>query len=479
MNYNVGITSVGCYIPYNYIERSTIGKTWGDRGQIGCKAIANSDEDTVTMAVEASYECFRFIEKEKIDALYFASTSAPYSEKTHSTLISTACNLKNNIFTSDFAHSLRSSTMALRSAYNAVVAEGAGQALIVSSDMRNGYPKSVQEQLFGDAAAALTIGSEEVIATIDFFSSVNNEIVDMWRNTGDVFVRNAEGRFAQEKGYLESMINVTNQILEKSKLKQSDFKKVIFTSSDFKENFKAAKKLGFTDEQIQKNFVLEIGCCGTAQPILMLADALENSEPGDKILVASYGNGADAMILSVTEYARKLKNSKSVAKYLERRKEFKEYGRYLSFRGIIEANPGEDYKIPASTAMTWREQGTYLELKASKCTSCGKEIYPANRVCYNCHSKDKFEYVNKAEEITKLFTYSIDNLAGRSDDPVIIQSISEDKSGSRYYMNMTDFDAAKIEIDMELEFTFRKIHNLGNFVNYYWKLRPIRRKAVI
>lgn len=474
----IGITSVGCYVPYYYMERSSIGKAWGIKGQKGQKSMGNSDEDSITMAVEAAYECFRYVSREQIDALYFASTTAPYHEKTHSTLIATVCNLGEDVFVTDFAHSLRSSTMALHAAYSEVLSQSSRQVLVTAADMRNGYPKSVQEQLFGDAAAAITIGSDKVIAAIDHFSSVNNEIVDVWRNREDVYVRNAEARFALEEGYLDSMEKAIEAILNKSKIKAHEFKKVILSSAGFKDHMKLMKKFGFTNEQIQNNFVLEIGACGTAQPILMLVDAIENSNPGDKILLASYGNGADAIIFTVTDNIKKLNTAKSVNKYLENRKEFSDYGRFLSFRGIIEANPGEDYKIPASTAMTWREQGTYLKLNASKCKSCGNEIFPVNRICPNCRSKDDFEVINKTEEITKMFTYSIDNLAGRSDDPIIVQSVAEDKQGARFYMNMTDFDTEHVEIDMELEFTFRKIHNLGNFVNYYWKLKPLRRKLV-
>ena len=31
---------------------------------------------------------------------------------------------------------------------------------------------------------------------------------------------------------------------------------------------------------------------------------------------------------------------------------------------------------------------------------------------------------------------------------------------------------------MDVEFTFRKMHNLGNFPNYFWKVRPLRRETV-
>jgi hydroxymethylglutaryl-CoA synthase len=474
----VGITSIGAYIPYYFMNRNSISEAWGVRGIKGVRSIASVDEDSVTMSVEAALECFRYRERNEIESLFFASTTAPYSEKSHATLVSTVCDLKNDIFVADFNSSLRSATSALKAGYSEVLSGNSKEVLVTSADNRNAYPKSQQEQLFGDGAAAVTVGNKEVLATIDHVFSCQNEIHDMWRNRDDLYVRNAEARFAIDEGYNQSVAYAFNKILEKANLAVTDLNKVILTTPGMKENIKIAKKMGLMDDQIQDNFVANVGVLGAAQPLVMLVDALEHAQPGDKLLLIAYGNGADAFLLTVTEHIKKITQANSVRKYLDNRIEFKDYGRFLSFRGILEAVPGEDYKIPASTAQTWREQETYLKLYASKCKQCETQMFPINRVCIKCGSKDEFEKVNKSEEITKLFTYSIDNLAGRSDDPVIVQAISEDTDGTRIYLNMTDFNREKIDIGMDLEFTFRKIHNLGNFVNYYWKVRPIRRKRV-
>ena len=106
-------------------------------------------------------------------------------------------------------------------------------------------------------------------------------------------------------------------------------------------------------------------------------------------------------------------------------------------------------------------------------------MFPINRVCGNCGAVDDFIKVKNVEKITKLYTYSVDYLAGRSDDPIVIQAVMEDEQGTRFYMNMTDFAEEELAIGMELEFTFRKIHDLGDFPNYFWKVRPVRRKKAM
>lgn len=458
------------------MDRKTIAESWGGKGLKGSRSVASVDEDSVTMSVEAALECFRYKGRNEIDGVYFASTTAPYAEKSHATLISTVCDLRKDIFTADFNSSMRSATSALKAGYSEVLSGNSNEVLVTSADIRNAYPKSLQEQVFGDGAAAVTVGNKDVLATIDYVFSCQNEIHDMWRNQDDLYVRNAEARFAADEGYNQSVLYAFHKIVEKAELSVTDIKKVILTTPGMKENVKIAKKLGLREDQVQDTFTSTIGVLGVAQPLLMLVDALEQAEPGDKLVLVAYGNGADAFVLTVTDNIKKIKDANSLKKYLDNRAVFTDYGRFLSFRGIIEAVPGEDYKIPASTAQSWREQETYLKLYGGKCTECGTHMFPANRVCVQCGTVDQFEKVNKTEVFTKLFTYSIDNLAGRSDDPVIVQAITEDADKTRYYLNMTDFNKDQIAIDMDLEFTFRKIHNLGDFVNYYWKVRPIRRK---
>ena len=48
-----GIVAYGSYIPFNRLQRATIGATMESRGGKGERAVASYDEDSITMAVEA------------------------------------------------------------------------------------------------------------------------------------------------------------------------------------------------------------------------------------------------------------------------------------------------------------------------------------------------------------------------------------------------------------------------------------------
>lgn len=471
----VGIMAAGAYIPYFYIDRDTIAGAWNKKGMRGVRSMKNDDEDSVTMAVEAARSCIRFVDHERITGVFFSSVSAPYEEKSHAGIVAAACDLPRTLNTADVMGSLRGGTGAVKLAADAACVNPKEQSLVIASDCRNAYPNSRKEQLLGDAAAAVIIGSENLIATIDEYVAVSDEIVDVWRNSGERFVNWGESRFILDEGYTRSLSFAVNELLSKIEMQPSDFDKVILPAPDLREYLRLAKRLGFSPEQVQDPLLLEVGDCGTAQVLLLLAAVLERARPGDRLLIANYANGADAMALTVTEEILKKRAVTSVEALLSARREFKEYSRFLSYREICPTVESV-YNLKPSNAQTWREQDTFLRFKGSKCKRCKTEIFPANRVCHNCGSIDEYELVNLSDRTAAVYTFTLDELAGSDDDPVVGQVCANDEFGVRYYNTMTDFDPDEVAVGMELEFTFRKMNELGNFKNYYWKFMPVRVK---
>ena len=119
-----GITSYGAYIPIYRINRMTIYQAlgWLNPASLlpGEKAVANYDEDSITMSVAACMDCLNGVERESVDGLFFATTSAPYRERQNAGIIATALDLRPDIRTSDFTTSIKAGTGALISAYDAV-----------------------------------------------------------------------------------------------------------------------------------------------------------------------------------------------------------------------------------------------------------------------------------------------------------------------------------------------------------------------
>ena len=472
-----GIISYGAYIPLWRLSRDAIAEAWGSGSTGGERSVANNDEDAITMANEASIDCLTGMERENVDGLYFASTTSPFKEKECSTLVAAAADLGPEIITADFGNSLRAGTAAFRAALDAIAGGSAKSVLVAASDCRTGYPRSNYEQSFGDAAAALLIGNTAKPAvTIEGSYSISNELYDVWRLDKDTYVQSWEDRFIVEHGYTENMKKSISGLMKKQNISAQDISKAIFYAPTVRAQQGLARSVGLDAKtQLQDLLMSNIGISGCAHTLLMLVAALEEAKAGDKLLLASYGNGSDAFLLKVTDQIDKIKGGRRGVKGFLNSKKALNYTRYLSYRGLLEAQPGEPFRLYPAATVSWRERNWAIRMHGSKCNNCGTIHFPIERVCYKCQSKDNYQELRLSDKKAKVFTYTLDNLAGRSDDPTIPQLTVEFEIGNtRSYMTMTDCDPQEISVGMPTEMTFRRIYEGAGMYNYFWKCRPIR-----
>ena len=472
----VGISTFGSYIPYLRLDRGVISRIWGRPSIGGERSVANNDEDAITMAVEASRNCMGPQGMDLVEGLFFATTSAPYKEKMNASLIATAADLKREITTTDFAHSLRSGTGALKAAFDSAKSGSMANIVVVASDCRTGYPRSDQEQTFGDGAAAVMVSGENLAASFEGGYSISNEMMDVWRNPEDTFVRTWEGRFILGEGYLNHMKEVVSGFLSKYGLDPKMISKAVLPAPDVRSHKNLAKQLGFDmNTQMQDPLLSNVGHCGAAHPLLMLVNALEEASPGDLLLLANYADGADAMLFKVTDRIEKMKDHRSVKDYLSEKTLLSSYARFLSYKGLVETVPGEPFRLMPSATVSWRDRKGILRCHGSRCSACGKTTFPVQRVCYHCNAKDSFDEVPISHLQGEVFTFTLDNLAGRSDDPVVVQTIADlGKDKIRFYGMMTDCDPSEVKIGLPIDLTFRKIYDGAGMHNYFWKCRPVR-----
>ncbi len=308
-----GIVSFSAYIPFNRLSRAEIARAWGTAPQPGEKAVASYDEDSLTMAVAAAIDCAKGIDVASIGGIYFATTTAPYKEKQCAAAVANVLGLPKDAVTMDFAGSLRAGSNALKAAIDAVNSGAVQSILVCAADTRLGYPQGPYEMSLGDGAVALLIGNKGVMAEIDQFYSRYRDIQDIWRSDKDQFIRSAEDRFAMDEGYTASMTETISALLKKSSLMPKDFAKVSLYSPNARQLGAVAQRLGF-DTKIQVPDILHpaVGDTGSAMSLMRLIAVLEEANAGEKILMASYGNGSDVFVLKTTELIAEAKNKRGV-----------------------------------------------------------------------------------------------------------------------------------------------------------------------
>ena len=469
-----GITSIGAYIPQYRLPRKAFSEAWGSGGGLGERSVANHDEDTLTMAVNAAVDALGANGRDQIDAVHFASTTAPYREKQSATVVATAADLGTDIRAVDFAGSLRAGTSALLAAFDAVNAGSASNVLVVAADDRWGYPKSDHESTFGDAAAAVVVSKGAAAVEVVAQASIANEITDVWRRASDDFVRTWEDRFVIQHGYDSTTKQAIRAVLDKAGLQPADITKAVVYGPETRSHQALIRGAGFDPgAQAQDNLIATVGNTGAAHALLMLVAALEEAKAGDKILLASYGEGADALVLEVK---KKPKKGRAVSGHLAIKRTLPSYERYLAYRGIVGVTPEAPLRVEpyAASTVAWRTRSQTLRFHGSKCNQCGTLHHPIQRICYNCQSKDDYTEVRLYDKPGTVFTFTRDNLAGGLEPPTVNCVVESDEGNARISCIMTDNEPLEGKVGARVEFTFRKIHEAGNYHNYYWKCRPIR-----
>ena len=461
-----GIISYGAYIPRFRLGKETVG--WGMPME---KAVANYDEDSITMAVAAGMDCVTGFDRGAIDGLFFATTTSPYIEKQGAATVASAVDLGKNIITNDSTNSLRAGTLAMMSALDAIKAGSAKQVMVTAADCRSGAPGSEIAQATGYGAAAILFGDKGVIANVLGTYTVSEEMIDLWRAEGDNYVRTWEDRFVYETGYLKIMPEAVAGLMKKMNITPKDITKAAFYGPTARRHTEMIKKLGLDPQtQVVNPLFDQMGNTGAAYPLMLLIAALEGAKAGDKILVASYGDGADAILLEVTNEISKLPPRRGVKGYLASKRILPNAAITATWRG---ARTGGLAGGPPSISARYRERDEIDRLHAGKCTACGLIQFPAQRICSRCHTKDEVETVRLSDKKGKVFTFSLDNVAGGIDIPLAITVINFDGGGRGIFL-MTDREVEEVKCEAPIEMSFRKLRSSGGVHNYYWKATPIR-----
>ncbi len=465
-----GISAYGAYVPTTRLPFALIqGRPPKEGGPE--KAVAYYDEDAITMAVAAAIDCLQGVDRASVDAVVFASTSYELREKQGAAVIAKALDLRRDVLTSDHAGSLRAGTAALEAGLNAVEAGAARQVLVIASDCRMGAPRGALEAKFGDGAAAFLISDQDAIATPVASHAVADEFQDAWRIDGETFTHSWEDRFVVQEGVTPNMTEVIRGLLEKAGLAAGDLAKAALYAHDARTLGGIAKATGLGKEQLQDPLIGKVGNTGAAFAPMLLVAALEDASPGEKLLVASYGDGAHAMLFETTAALEKLGPRRSIAGHLARRRSLGSYDAYLRSRKLDPKEWDAGADLGLSATVRYRERDADIGLIAGRCTSCGQLHLPQPRVCYGCKAKDQWEPARLSDKPGKVLAFTFDYFFPAAEPPTIM--VMTEVEGCRVQVQMANTQPDQVRLDLPVEYVFRKIHDAGGKANYFWKASPI------
>lgn len=480
----IGITAFGGYVPRLRLAREAAAQAnaWYAPqffGRKGSRAFASWDEDSVTMAVAAARDCLGPSEdRAHVRSVLLATNTPPFAERLNSAIIAGALTLDDAVEAADLIGSQR---VALAAMTQAVARASAfrGDVLVVAADRRKTRPGSSQELEYGDGAAAVLIGRERVLAEFLGASTLSVDFVDRFRAAGSDIDYHWEERWVRDEGVSKLVPHVIAEALREAGIAAKDVDHFLFPSSFARMDAQLAKACGLRAEAVADSLTDRIGECGAAHGLLMLAHTLERAKPGQVILIAQFGSGAQAIVLRVTPQIEGFRPARGVSQWLTRGKEVRDYTRFLSFGGQIQLERGmrgeQDRKTALSTA--WRHRTALLGLVAGKCRVTGSVHFPPSRLSYDPGAplQDTQEPYKLADRPASVLSWSAEYLSYNPAPPHHYGQIDFD-GGGRILMDFTDLDVGEVDsgTPMDMVFRIKDIDNLRGYTRYFWKATPSR-----
>ncbi len=474
-----GIISAAGYLPHWRLQRSAVTEVLGANAGKGTRTVASYDEDALTMAVDAGRRVLADAPGARPSALWFATTSPTYAEKTNATIAHAALRLDPDVLAADAGAGLRGTNAALRSALRST--EPA--VLVLAGDVRTGMAGSTDEKDGGDAGAAILIGGDadgaEVIAEYLGGASATREFLDRWREPGELRTRSWEDRFGEQR-YADLAGAAWTAGLKDAGLELDQVARVAIAGPRARAGAGLSKQLGAAEVQVIDALAATVGYTGAAHPALLLASLLEQSEPGQVIALVSMADGADTFFFRVTEAAAARRSTSRIVPVADQAAggdDSLAYAKYLSWRGVMPLQPPnrpEPARMSASAAerrLDWK----YGFVGSRDRDSDALHLPPA-RVSFVGGNVDDMDPAPMADVPATVATFTVDRLA-YSPSPPVVFAVADFEGGGRLPLELTDVRPGDVSIGMTVEMTFRRLNTSDGIANYFWKARPVRGAA--
>ena len=336
----VGIVGYGAYVPRYRLPASEVSRMWTDGvggAPIKEKAVSGLDEDVVTMSIEAARHTLSRaqVDPRDIRAVWVGSESHPYAVKPPSTIVAEAIGAVPPTQAADGEFACKAGTEAMQAAMGFVGSGMAKYALSIGMDTAQGRPGDALEYTAAAGGASILVGpAEESLAVINGSFSFVTDTPDFWRRAHANYPSHGD-RFTGEPAYFRHVMGAAEAIMEAMGTTAQDYQWAVFHQPNAKFPERVAKMLGFSAGQIAPGLLSpRIGNTYSGSAMIGLTAILDVAEPGDRILMVSYGSGAgsDAFDLRATERLAEVRGlAPSTEDYIARRTEI-DYATYTRFR---------------------------------------------------------------------------------------------------------------------------------------------------
>lgn len=475
------ISAIGTYLPKLRLTRASMAAAmnWLTPGTStkGSRTLAFWDEDSISMGVAAARAALTRIVHgaPSINALCFATTTPVFAEPQNAAILHAALQLPPACVTQDSGGSGRGALVALQLAL-----ERASPALIVAADCPVCPAGSMAESRFGDGAVAAVVCSGPGLLTYLGGASLSAPFIDRHRAAGRDFAVEWEERWVREEGFLAFVPQAIAAALKQANLTAADISYFVLPCAIPGCVKSVAECAGLGQARLAPSLDSECGNIGSGHALLALALAMETMNPGEKVLVAQFGQGATALILEATDQIDGY--SGTVSQLLASGLEETNYLKLPIFRGLLPWDGGLRGRTVVNEALStaYRNSEALLGFVGGRCRATGAIQFPPSRLTSSGGELrvDSQEPWPLAALGGTVATSTADRLAF-SRHPPNCYGLIDINGGGRLMMDFTDPDAERLGPGDAVDFVFRvKDHDdRTGYRRYFWKAVAAQGKA--
>jgi uncharacterized OB-fold protein len=344
--------------------------------------------------------------------------------------------------------------------------------ITVAAERRTARPGSAQELIFGDGAAAASVGTGRAVATFVAARSVHADLVDHFRQTGEAYDYGWEERWVRDEGYMKVAADAIEQCLADAGVPAAEISHFALPAPLPRINEAVARRVRISASALVPTAGDSVGDLGCAQPLAMLDIAVRAAAPGALILVVAFGSGCDVLLLRRTAVP-------CPGGVPDAGKPETSYLKYLSFTGQIALAWGMRAEMDNKPALTaaWRDHARTERFEGGRCERCGTVQFPRSRLCVNpaCKAQDAQQPVSLADRPARVLSHTSDFLAYTPAPPFQFGHI-DFEGGGRVLMEFADTDPDELRVGLPLRMVYRvkDLDAARGFRRYFWKATPAR-----
>jgi 3-hydroxy-3-methylglutaryl CoA synthase/uncharacterized OB-fold protein len=467
-----GVASVGVYAPLLRLDRSAAARALKFSGlagrEQGRRAVAGWDEDAVTMAIEAA----RAVDVQPASVL-FASTSAPFFERSHAGLLIDALALPSHTRGHDVSGSRRCAVSALLEALL-----GASPTLVAAAERRPGQAGNPRHLAWGDGGAAV-LANDDAAARLLGFASLTHDFVDVYASREHPEPYAFEERFVRETSVAKIIARTIKAALEDAGLAPSDIQHAAVHEPIAGLWRDIQKATGLMAPNYAADVASGLGDLGAAHAMFAFALAAGCAKPGERILLAGFGGGCDALVFELTA---PMPGAGAVGDALARGRVFDDYVRFLSLNGVLEMDWGMRAEFEPKTQATvlerhGREMLGFIGGRDAK----GNVQFPKSRVPVrpDANGPEPMIEVRLAEERARIVSVTADRL-NYTPDPPFFFGLAQFDNGARVMMEFTDANPQGFAVGdrVLMRPRIKSVDRRRGFRTYFWKAAPVERPVM-